>query len=300
MGEQVHGESEAEPRALSGLGWAVVLTFAILGIESVGAVLSRSLSLTVDAVHDIPDILAFLASWAALRGLRAGSSDHYTFGTHRFEVFAALLNAGLVLAVGGSFAGAALLSLRSGTPAAGAVTPAWILLAALPTLALRAGNLFMLRKVPARARDLNLKSVVVHLGSDLLITGALLFVGFALFFGALPWWVDPGTAVFIGTVLVWESVPLFRGGWDVLTERTPGNVALDRIESALRASVSVRDVHDLHVWAVCPTLICMSAHVEVDPMSVRESMSVVAALRQLVEREFGILHSVFEVETAGV
>ena len=97
-------------------------------------------------------------------------------------------------------------------------------------------------------------------------------------------------------MLVVESVPLFRASWDVLTERAPDNLPVEAIAASARSVPSVTDIHDIHVWSVCPTLVCMSAHVRVDEMSVRESMVVVARLKRTMEEQFGILHAVFEVE----
>jgi cobalt-zinc-cadmium efflux system protein len=300
VSEQVHGEHEAEPQILRGLRLAVGLSVVILIIESFGAFLSRSLSLTVDAAHNLPDILAFAVSWAALRATERGASSAYTFGSHRLEVFASLFNAGIVLAVGIGFGFAALQSLRSGAPFAGAVDSTWILAAAVPTLLLRATNLFVLQRLPARARDLNLRSVIVHLASDVVITGALLVAGVTLLLDSSVWWVDPAAAIFIGAVLTYESIPLFRGGWEVLTERTPQNLSVDLVTKAALTIPAVSELHDIHLWAVCPTLICMSAHVRIRDMTVRESMIVVTQLRKRMEEEFGILHSVFEVEATPV
>ncbi len=298
MGRQDHGESEAEPRVLRGLRLAFSLSVLILAAEVIGAYFSRSLSLTVDAVHNVPDLVAFGASWGALAGIQSGASRHYTFGSHRFEVFAGLFNAALVLSVGLGFGYEAIQVLRTQSPFAGAVGAVWVLAVAAPVLGLRGANLVALRRIPGRARDLNLHSVLVHLSSDLVITGALVFVGLALLVRPGWWWADPSAAFVIGAVLVWESLPLFRAGWDVLTERTPSNLSLEEIASAARGVASVTEVHDVHVWSVCPTLVCMTAHVTVSDMSVSESMAVVANLRELMERRFGILHSVFELETA--
>ncbi len=91
-----HGEEEAGGRVLRGLTIAAELSLVVLVIEAVGAYFSRSLSLTVDAVHNVPDVVAFAVSLAALRATAKGSSAQFTFGTHRFEVFAGLLNALLV------------------------------------------------------------------------------------------------------------------------------------------------------------------------------------------------------------
>lgn len=298
MSEQVHGEAEAEQEVLRGLRLALELSVGILLLESAGALLSHSLSVTVDAVHNVPDILAFAVSWTALRATERGRTHEYTFGAHRLEVFAGLLNAALVLGTGIAFGTEAVLALAHGSAFAGPVDAFWVLAVALPTLGLRAANLAFLGRIPRRARDLNLRSVVVHLASDLAITGALLAAGAALLVAPRLGWIDAAAATFIAGVLVYESLPLFRDGWEVLTERTPGNLSVAAIETSALAVPGVEGIHDVHVWAVCPTLVCMTAHVRVRGQSLREGMGIVAELRRRMEAEFGILHAVFEMESA--
>jgi cobalt-zinc-cadmium efflux system protein len=82
----------------------------------------------------------------------------------------------------------------------------------------------------------------------------------------------------------------------VLTERTPRNLSSDEITRSALQVAGVSEIHDLHVWAVCPTLVCMTAHVQLQDMSLHECALVVSELRRRMETEFGILHSVFEVE----
>ncbi len=292
-----HGEKEAEARVLGGLRLALELSLGVLVLESVGALFSHSLSVTVDAVHNIPDLFAFATSWAALRATERGASGEFTFGPHRLEVFAGLLNAALVLGTGAVFGYTAVAALLQGTAFAGPVDPVWIVAVAVPTLAIRAVNLTVLGRIPRRARDLNLRSVLVHLGSDVAITGTLLLAGGLLLLYPAFGWVDPAAALGIAGILVYESLPLFRGGWDVLTERIPRNLSVAEIERAARTVPAVLEVHDIHVWAVCPTLVCMTAHVRVGEISVREGMTVADALRSRMAEEFGILHAVFQVET---
>ncbi len=296
MPELHHGESEAAWRPLRGLKLALELSIVILVVEAVGAFLSRSLSLTVDAAHNVPDIFAFAVSWTALQSTEEGATSKYTFGAHRLEVFAALLNAVLVLGVGIGFGYTAFYAFLVNSSYLGPIDPIWILAAALPTLVLRYVNLRVLRALPRRARDLNLASVIFHLASDLLITGALLVAGVLLLLRPSFFRADAAAALVIAAILVYESIPLFRGGWEVLTERTPRHLSLEEIERSLRSAEGVSEVHDLHVWAVCPTLVCMTAHLRVQEMSLRDSMGLVARLREKMDEEFGILHATFEVE----
>lgn len=296
MPTPAHGETEAEHRVLLGLRYALVASIGILLLESVGAYLSHSLSVTLDAVHNIPDIVAFAISFSVLRATETGTDARYTFGAHRLEVFAGLLNAGIVLATGVGFGYAALADLARGSAPPGSIDAAWVVAVALPTLALRGTNLVALRRIPNRARDLNFSGVVLHLAGDLLITAALFVDGVVLALRPSATWIDPAAAVAIAALLVYECLPLFRDGWEVLTERTPRNISIEAITRATLATPRVADVHDIHVWAVCPTLVCMTAHIRVAEMSVRDGMEVVAALRERMEREFGILHSVFQIE----
>jgi len=296
MPEMVHGESEAERAVIDSLRLAIVLSVVILALEAVGAYFSRSLSVTVDAVHDVPDILAFAISLSVLRATEKGANDTFTFGAHRLEVFAGLLNAALVLGTGAVFGYEALAAIVTRTTFAGPVVAVWVLAVALPTLALRTVNMLSLTRVPGRPRDLNLKGVILHMASDLAITAALLGTGAVLLVDPAASMADPAAALLIAAVLVYESLPLFRDGWEVLTERTPRHLSIDAILAAARRDPRVTEVHDLHVWAVCPTLVCMTAHVGVRDMSVREGMEVVESLRRTMEREFGILHATFQVE----
>ncbi len=291
-----HGEQEAESPLLGGLRWAVILSLLILGIESIGAYFSHSLSLTVDAVHNVPDILAFAVSWTALLGTREGASPEYTFGTHRKEIFAGIFNGAIVLATGLAFGVEALLSLVSGRPFAGAVDPVWLLLAAVPTLALRMVNLRLLGKMPGRIRDLNVSSVMVHMASDVAITATLLVAGAALLFFPSLFETDAVGALVIAAILVYESWPLLREGWEVLTERTPRGMSTDSLTKAALEVPGVLEIHDIHVWAVCSTLVCMTAHVEVRDMPLPDAMSVIQRLRERMSKEFGIAHSTFEME----
>jgi len=293
-----HGEEEAGGRVLHGLTIAAELSLVVLVIEAAGAYFSRSLSLTVDAVHNVPDVVAFAVSLAALRAAAKGSSAQFTFGTHRFEVFAGLLNALLVLGTGVVFGYEALTALSSGGSFAGPVDPVFLLLAAVPTLGLRTLSLSILGRIPGRVRDLNLRGVVVHMASDVAITGALLVTGATLLLHLGGAWVDDVAALAIALILGFESLPLFREGWDVLTERTPRRLSIDAVSNAARTVPGVTEVHDVHVWSVCSTLVCMTAHVSVQEMSLQESMDVIGRLRSRMEEEFGILHATFEIEAS--
>src|SRR5579859_4565759 len=174
MGDQPHGEGEGSRLIERGLVVALLLSAAVLVVEGVGAFLSRSLALTVDAVHNVPDLLAFAVSYVSVVAIAKGGTDAHTFGSHRLEVFAAILNAFIILAAGVLFAYPAAVGLVRGELTFGSIDPTFLLLAALPTLVLRGAAAFVLGRVPRAARELNVRSVMIHLGTDLVIAAALI------------------------------------------------------------------------------------------------------------------------------
>lgn len=291
-----HGEGEAETRILVGLRLAVQLSLAILVLEALGAFFSRSLSLTVDALHDVPDVFAFLLSWGALRSTSKGPTEGLTFGSHRLETFAGVLNAVVVLTVGAAFGVEALSALWSRSTFAGPVNAIWLLAAAVPTLVLRLVGVSVLNRLPGKVRDLNLASVLLHMASDIAITGALLGVGAVLLIQPGAGVADPIAALAIAGILVYESIPLLGEGWRILTERAPKGISPEAIEWTALSVPGVSGLHDLHVWSVCSSLVCLTAHVGVNEMSLRDCMSVIAELRSRMEQEFGIIHATFEIE----
>ena len=291
-----HGEGEAETSVLRGLRTAFALSLVVLLIEAWGALLSRSVSLTADAVHNVPDLVAFAVSWQALAMTAKGATEAHTFGLHRAEVFAALLNASLVFGSSIFFAYEAISSLLSTVPFLGRVDPIWVFVAAVPTLLLRTVSARVVGRTPPRVRDLNLRSVLLHLWSDVGITGAILLGAGVLFLHPAAVGADPVAALVVAAILGVESVPLFRESWSTLSEQVPPGISVGAISRAAREVPHVEDLHDVHVWSVCSSLVCMTAHVRTQNLTVRDSMQVVSQLRARLERDFGIVHAVFEVE----
>ncbi|MCI4346625.1 MAG: cation diffusion facilitator family transporter [Thermoplasmata archaeon] len=258
---------------------------------------ARSLSLAVDAVHNVPDLFGFAISFLSLAVASRGATEEHTFGLHRTEVFATLVNASLVLGTGLVFGYEALVTLRAPAGSfAGSVDPYWILLGAVPTIILRAAAALNLRRLPRQTRDMNLRGVFLHLTADFAITVLLLIDAALLLLRPGLGWVDSAAALAISAVLVVESLPLFREAWSSLSERMPAHLSVDKILRVARGVPEVEELHDIHVWSVCSSLVCMTAHVATRRLTVLEAMTVVAELKERMSSELGIVHAVFEVE----
>jgi cobalt-zinc-cadmium efflux system protein len=212
---------------------------------------------------------------------------------------AALLNAALVIGTALIFGTGAVVALMNGGKSPfGTIDPVWLVFAAVPTLALRGFAAFQIGRIPSRVRDLNLRSVLFHLASDIVIVSFILAVGIVLVIRPALVWIDPMATLAIAAILMIEAVPIIRDSWDSFTERMPKHISMEEVIRVATRVPNVEDVHDVHIWSVCSSLICMTAHVRISNVTVKESMEILSALRERMANDFGIVHAVFEVETS--
>jgi cobalt-zinc-cadmium efflux system protein len=296
-----HGESEGATGVSRRLKINLVLAAIVFVVEALGAWQGRSLALLLDALHNIPGLLAFAAASFAVSATLRGVSEQYTYGLHRTEVLAGFANAAVITALGVGFGVTAALSLLRGTPAlGGAPSASWILAVALPTVGVRLVAALLLRPSLAAWQDINLRGVFRHVTSDLVVTGSVVAVGVVLLARPALLWVDAGASLLLGLFLIALSAPLFRDSFRLLTDKMPQGLSVERVRATALRVPGVRELHDVHVWAICSNFTSLTAHVLLADVSVRESMVVITELRRRMAAELGIDHAVFEVETGPV
>jgi len=282
--EHSHGVGANE----KALRWALLLTSACLVAEVVGGLVSGSLALLSDAAHMFTDTVALAISLAAIRLGQRPADRRRTFGYHRFEILAALLNAVLLFLV-------ALYVLyeawrRIAAPAE--IQSTTMLLVAAGGLVV---NLVGMRLLAGgKDRSLNVKGAYLEVWADMLgsvgvIVGALVirFTGWA--------WVDSLIAVAIGLWVLPRTWRLLRESLNVLLEGVPDEVDLPEVERALLASEGVASLHDLHVWALSSGKVSLSVHV-VSAAGVDDLAPLVQRLRALLAERFDIHHSTVQTE----
>lgn len=290
-----HGHGHAASRASDRgrLRWVLLVTGTILLVEVAGAWLTGSLALLADAGHMATDagavVLALGASYVA--ALPGGSRS--TFGYHRAEVVAALVNAVLLLGVCGYlvYAGISRLADPEEVAAGGMV------LFAAVGLAANAVSLLILSR--ADGGSLNMRGAVNEVLADLV--GSVLAVAAGVVIWVWGWQrADPVATLLIAALIVPRALLLVRDAGRVLMEIAPADLDLDEIRHHLRHAPGVVDVHDLHAWTITSGLPTLSAHVTVtDEILAEQGVGrVLDALSDCVTSHFDIHHTTFQVEPA--
>jgi cobalt-zinc-cadmium efflux system protein len=271
------------------LKFSIILTCLILGAEVVGGFLSNSLALLSDAGHVVTDIMALSLSWYAVRQAQRRPSSRMTFGYHRVGVLVAVVNALSIFAIAAVILYEAYRRFQQ-PPEINSV-----LMMSVATVGL-AVNLFVtlwLRR--EQKSNINIRSAFWHAFGDALASVGVIAGGaIILFTGFL--WVDPLISVLISLIIGLAAYRIIREGLRVLLEASPPDVDIDEMIKALRQVSGVKDIHDVHVWAISPQLNAMSSHVLIDDLRVSQASDIRKQLEDLLRQRFSIRHTMLQME----
>jgi cobalt-zinc-cadmium efflux system protein len=288
-----HGHGHAHGRATdrSRLRLVLAVTVVVLVVELVGAWLTGSLALLADAGHMAMDaaavVLALGASYVA--AIPAGTRS--TFGYHRAEILAALVNALVLLGVCGYLAWAGLGRLREPTEVDAGPMVAF----AVVGLAANAVSLAVLNR--SETGSLNLRAAATEVLADLLGSGLAVLAGVVILAtGELR--ADPVASLLIAAMILPRAVLLLRDAAVILLEIAPPGLDLADVRGHLLGADGVVDVHDLHAWTITSGMPSLSAHVTVtgDALEARGVGGILDELADCVAEHFGVQHATFQVE----
>ena len=285
------GTAQRAPARMRRLMAAAALNGALVVAEVVAGVEAHSTALLSDAGHNLSDVAAIGLSLAAVRWALRPRSELRTYGNHRGTILAALANATVLIGV--TFVIVALAVDRLLHPVT--VHGALVSVVAAASLALNVAAALALHEP---RRDLNLRSVALHMGADALSAAAVLVTGIVVVVaGRSGDLADPAASLAVALLVLVQAMRVVRASTDVLLESTPSDVDLDTLRSALTSVEGVSEVHDLHVWSLSSDYRALSAHlVLTGHPSLEDAQAVGAVVREHVTTPFGIAHTTLEME----
>ena len=281
-----HDHRSASRRSLS-IALALIMVYMI--VEVVGGLVSGSLALLADAGHMLTDGaaigLALLAIWVSGRP----ASIEQTFGFHRTEILAAMLNALSLWLISALIFFEASRRLNDDLQVDGG-------------LMLGVGAVGLLVNLAAAwalhrssGESLNVEGAFLHVVADLL--GSVAVVAGGILVLAFEWNIaDPIFGIVIGVLILASSLRLLWKVVHVLMEGTPSHLDLHHLCQRLEELEGVTGVHDIHAWTITTGYDALSAHVTADPTVMQDPNPVLQALRDIASSEFGIGHVTIQLE----
>ena len=271
---------------------AVAVNGLLTVVQGVGGLLSGSLSLVADALHNLSDAGALLIAWVARRIGRRPADRFQTFGYRRVELVGALINSTTLNIVGLYLVYEAVTRLVDPPPVAG-----W-------TVVIVAGVAFVIDVVTALLTysmakgSLNVRAAFVHnvtdaLGSVAVVVAGILILRYQLYLA------DVVATFLIAGYALYQGMVITREASRILTLGVPSDVYVPALVDALRAVDGVADVHHLHVWDLNESQRSFEAHIVVERQDAVLAQRVKRLVRVVLERH-GITHSTLECEYGAV
>ncbi len=279
---------QAEPSRTS-LIFAIALTALVFAAEVAGGLWAHSLALLSDAAHVFTDLTSLALSLAALLIASRPVTKQHTFGWHRAEVFAALLNGVLLLLVAAGLLREAYLRLHH-PPHIRVIG-----MLAIGAAGLLANAIIALRLRPHARRDLNLRSAYLHVLADL--AGSVGVVIAAVIILLTGWRLaDPILGLAISLAVLLGSLALLRDTAHILLEGVPRGLDLHAVAQALRSLPGVQDIHDLHIWTICSNLLALSVHLTVGDLSASDRDALIHRANEQLRLRFAIYETTIQTE----
>lgn len=277
------------------LAISLTLTATVMVVQVVGALLTGSLALLADAAHMFTDASALVIALIAATVAARPADDRRTFGYQRAEVFGALINAVILIALATVVAVQGVERLLN--PNTVEVAGGLMLVVAVVGLVANAVSMWLLSR--AQKTSINVRGAYLEVMGDLLGSLAVIVAAAVILLtGWMP--ADAIASLFIAAMIIPRAISLLREVFSVLSESAPKGTAVSEIRTHLLGYAGVVGVHDVHVWQLTRGAPVFTAHVSVEPALLADgrSAALLAEMQSCLADHFDVAHSTFQIEPA--
>jgi cobalt-zinc-cadmium efflux system protein len=288
MSHHNHNHSNISPQNFNkAFGIGIVLNIAYIIVEVVYGIIINSMALLADAGHNFSDVLGLALAWGAAYLAKSAATEKRTYGMRKSTILAALFNAIILMIAVGAITIEAVRKLISPEPVNG------------PTIMIVAGIGFVINVLTAllfmkgREKDLNIKGAFLHMAADAGVSLGVVLAGLIIFYS--NWlWVDPVISIVIVIVITIGTWGLLRDSFHLSMDAVPKEIDLKEVGNYLKGINGVKEVHDLHIWAMSTTEIALTAHLVI-PEQTKDDYFLKKICGEL-HAKFGIEHSTIQIE----
>lgn len=285
-----HAHDHAGDLGAKRLWIAIVINMLLTVAEVVGGVVSGSLSLIADALHNFSDAAGLVLALVARKIARRPADDIRTFGYGRAEVVGGLINLTAIVVV-------ALYLLVQAVERAfdRPEIEGWtIIIVAGVALVIDLATAVLTYTVSHES--VNIRAAFLHNVADALASVAVIVSGVLIIL--FDWyWTDLAATVGISAYIMVMSWKPLVGSIRILMQSTPEQLSLDDVVAAMRSVDGVEDVFHVHLWPIDERITSLEAKVRVPDTRIAEAEPVLAELRRVLLDRFGIQHVTLELRT---
>lgn len=283
-----HGTEDVSDTVLL---WTVVVNLGLSVFEFVAGLVSGSVALMADALHNTNDAGALLIAYIARKISRKAADEKYTFGYQRAELIGAMIQLTALIIVGLYLVYEAVRRFFAPEPLAGG----WIMAAAGMALVVDVVTAWLLWSMSKGS--LNVKAAFLHNLTDAGASVAVLFGGAAIYW--LGWnWVDPILTLLIAGYILWMSFGMLKKTSSILMQAVPEGIDLAELKRHIIQIEGVLELHELHVWNLDENKRALQSHIVIEDSELDQMGAIKQRIKDALSLHFEINYTVLEFETA--
>ena len=281
----MHSHAEHNHATVKGknLWYSILLNIVISIAQVIGGLLSGSLSLLSDALHNFSDVISLIISFIANRIAGKEASYNKTFGYKRAEIIAAFVNAISLIVIAILLIKEAVFRFLDPQPIESN------LVIGLAILAIVGNGLSVLLMKNDSKTNMNMRSAYLHLFTDMLASVAVLIGGLLMKFYQI-FWIDSLLTVAIAIYLIVVGWDLLKDSFKVLMLFTPSEIPLETIAEEICKIEEVKNMHHIHVWQLNETETHLEAHIDFNKNITLSQFDTILVKIEDKIRAYGINH----------
>lgn len=263
---------------------SIFLNITITVAQVIGGIVSGSLALLSDALHNFSDVISLIISWIANKLVKKKASLKRTFGYKRAEILAAFINAATLIVVAVLLIFEAIERFRNPQEIESNLV-IWLSIIAI------LGNGFSVLLLKKNAdNNMNLKSAYLHLLTDMLASVAVLIGGLLMKYYEI-WWIDSVLTLVIAVYLVVMGWDLLKNSFKVLMLFTPDSTSVKSIVEDIQTIDAVKNVHHVHIWQLNEEEIHLEAHIDFkEDITLSQFDVILNSIEELIYHKYDINH----------
>lgn len=263
---------------------SIFLNLLITVCQVIGGIISGSLSLLSDALHNFSDVLSLIVSYVATVLSKKEASTNKTFGYKRAEIIAAFVNASTLMIVAVILIEEAIERFYDPQE----VESNLVIWLALLGICANGFSVLLLKK--DADSSMNMKSAYIHLLTDMMASVAVLIGGLLMKFYQI-YWIDPLLTLLIALYLIYMGYALLKASTKVLMLFTPETIEVQKIVVSISKIEPIRNVHHVHIWQLNEEEVHLEAHIDFkEDITLSQFDVILNEIEEKVYHEFDINH----------
>ena len=267
---------------------ATVLNLAITAVEFGGGLLSGSLALLSDAIHNLGDSASIVMAYVASRISQRNSNQSKTYGYRRAEILSSYFNAIFLLVMSALLIWEAIRRFAHPHPVNGGL----MLVVAVVGLLANGFSAWLLHS--GSHNNLNLKATYLHILSDAFASGGVILGALIIKIFHVVW-ADPLMTIVVSVYIAYKTIPIIIEATNILMEAGP-RLDYRAVKATVLSVPGVVNIHHVHTWMIDEHQIMLTAHIALEDQELSEVEPIYQKIRKLLKDKYNIEHATLQAE----